>query len=90
MVTCTSRKETAANTLLRADSHHPIWLKDGIPVGQFLRIKRNCTKPTLDRNVMIYIDTLVKEAIPIDYSGKQNKKQLNMTKKPIEKETKGR
>lgn len=42
--TCTFRKETAVNTLLRATSHHPHWLKNGIPVGQFLRIKRNCTK----------------------------------------------
>lgn len=45
-VVCTRTfcKETAANTLLRADSHHPPWLKNGILVGQFLRIKRNCTK----------------------------------------------
>lgn len=41
--TCTFRKKTAANTLLQATSHHPQWLKNGIPVGQFLRIKRNCT-----------------------------------------------
>lgn len=41
--TSTFRKETAANTLLEATSHHPHWLKNGIPVGQFLRIKRNCT-----------------------------------------------
>lgn len=42
--TRTFRKETAANTLLRADRHHPHWLKNGSPIGQFLRIKRNCTK----------------------------------------------
>lgn len=30
--------------MLRADSHHPPRLKKEIPVGQFLRIKRNCTK----------------------------------------------
>lgn len=42
--THTFRKETVANTLLHADSHHPHWLQNGIPVGHFLRIKRNCTK----------------------------------------------
>lgn len=42
--TCTFRKETADNTLQHATSHHPHWLKNGIPVGQFLRIKRNCTE----------------------------------------------
>lgn len=40
----TFQKETAANTLLYATSHHPHWVKNGIPVGQFLRIKRNCSK----------------------------------------------
>lgn len=38
---CTFRKDTSANTLLHAD--HPRWLKDIVPVGQFLRIKHNCT-----------------------------------------------
>lgn len=41
--TCAFRKNTPANTLLYATSHHPHWLKNGIPVGQFLHIKRNCT-----------------------------------------------
>lgn len=41
--TCTFRKETAA-TLLQADSHHGK-KKKGIPVGQFMRIKRNYSKP---------------------------------------------
>lgn len=44
LCTHTFLKEIAANTLLRADSHHPLWLKNGIPVGQLLRKKRNCTK----------------------------------------------
>ncbi|XP_053556264.1 condensin complex subunit 3 [Bombina bombina] len=34
------RKDTATNSLLH---HHPNKLKDGIPVGQFLRLKRNCS-----------------------------------------------
>lgn len=45
--TCTDRKQTAANTLLQADSHHPLWSKNGIPTGQFIRIKRNCSN-TID------------------------------------------
>lgn len=42
IVTKTYHKQTAANTLLEATSHHPCSLIQGIPVGQFLRIKRNC------------------------------------------------
>lgn len=41
--TRTFRKETAANTLLLASSHHPPSLIQGIPIGQFLRIRRNCS-----------------------------------------------
>lgn len=44
LVRKTYRKETAANTLLKADSFHPVHLKYGIPTGQFLWIRRNCTK----------------------------------------------
>lgn len=43
ITTKTFRKETSANTLLLAASHHPRSLIQGIPVGQFLRIKRNCS-----------------------------------------------
>lgn len=43
LLTKTYRKTTAANTLLVADSHHPKSLIRGIPVGQFLRIRRNCS-----------------------------------------------
>lgn len=43
LITSTFRKETAANTLLQADSHHPKSLIRGIPVGQFMRIRRNCS-----------------------------------------------
>lgn len=44
LVTSTFRKETAANTLLYATSHHPDSLVQGIPICQFLRIRRNCTE----------------------------------------------
>lgn len=38
--TRTYRKDTPANTLLQATSHHPQSLICGIPMGQFLRIKQ--------------------------------------------------
>ncbi|KAM4038417.1 uncharacterized protein ACNLHF_016739 [Anomaloglossus baeobatrachus] len=37
------RKETATNSLLHWTSHHPEPLKKGIPKGQYLRLKRNCS-----------------------------------------------
>lgn len=40
------RKETATNALLRANGHHPDLRKNRIPVGQFLRNKQNCTRPS--------------------------------------------
>lgn len=42
--TCTFRKDTSANTLLQANSHHPRWLKDSVTVGQFLHIMCNCNE----------------------------------------------
>ncbi|XP_075688301.1 uncharacterized protein LOC142681493 [Rhinoderma darwinii] len=38
------RKETATNNLLHYQSFHPPHLKNGIPTGQFLRIRRNCSE----------------------------------------------
>ncbi|CAJ0947719.1 unnamed protein product [Ranitomeya imitator] len=38
------RKPTAANGLLRWESYHPTPLKRGIPKGQFLRLRRNCSE----------------------------------------------
>ncbi|XP_069821233.1 uncharacterized protein [Dendropsophus ebraccatus] len=37
------RKPTAGNSLLRWESHHPLPLKRGIPKGQYLRLRRNCS-----------------------------------------------
>ncbi|XP_066454754.1 uncharacterized protein [Eleutherodactylus coqui] len=37
------RKPTASNSLLAWDSAHPYSLKNGIPKGQFLRLRRNCS-----------------------------------------------
>ncbi|CAJ0937721.1 unnamed protein product [Ranitomeya imitator] len=37
------RKETAVNSLLHASSSHPKALIQGIPTGQFIRIKRICS-----------------------------------------------
>lgn len=36
------RKTTDKNTVLKADSFHPKWLKDNIPFGQFQRLRRIC------------------------------------------------
>lgn len=36
-------KPTATNSLLHWDSSHPLSLKRGIPYGQYLRIRRNCS-----------------------------------------------
>ncbi|CAJ0943345.1 unnamed protein product [Ranitomeya imitator] len=38
------RKPTATNNLLEFRSFHPSHTKKGIPVGQFLRTRRNCTR----------------------------------------------
>ncbi|KAM4038358.1 uncharacterized protein ACNLHF_016669 [Anomaloglossus baeobatrachus] len=44
------RKPSATNTFLQWNSHHPESLKRGIPKGQFLRIRRNCSdKHEFDR-----------------------------------------
>lgn len=39
------RKETATNSLLHFSSFHPHHLRKGIPKGQFLRLRRNCSEP---------------------------------------------
>lgn len=36
------QKTTDKNTVLKADSFHPKWLKDNIPFGQFQRLRRIC------------------------------------------------
>uniref|UniRef100_A0A803K2I9 Reverse transcriptase domain-containing protein n=1 Tax=Xenopus tropicalis TaxID=8364 RepID=A0A803K2I9_XENTR len=41
--TTTFRKACAGNSLLRADSCHPAHMFRGIPVGQFQRLRRNCS-----------------------------------------------
>ncbi|XP_071984186.1 uncharacterized protein [Engystomops pustulosus] len=37
------RKSTATNSLLHFSSFHPHHLKNGIPTGQFIRVRRNCS-----------------------------------------------
>ncbi|KAL7388934.1 hypothetical protein ABVT39_016775 [Epinephelus coioides] len=39
------RKDMERNSILHASSNHPRHLKDNIPAGQFLRLKRNCSDP---------------------------------------------
>ncbi|XP_077148180.1 uncharacterized protein LOC143808889 isoform X2 [Ranitomeya variabilis] len=38
------RKPTATNSLLEFTSFHPWHTKVGVPTGQFLRVRRNCTR----------------------------------------------
>ena len=40
------RKPTDRNTLLLYKSFHPRSLRDGLPFGQFLRLRRNCARKT--------------------------------------------
>ncbi|CAH2293015.1 Hypothetical predicted protein, partial [Pelobates cultripes] len=40
------RKDTATNSLLNWTSYHPVKLKSGIPFGQYLRARRNCSTET--------------------------------------------
>ena len=42
--TKTYSKPTDRNSLLRFDSHHPKALRENLPYGQFLRIRRNCSQ----------------------------------------------
>ncbi|XP_056378779.1 uncharacterized protein LOC130274454 [Hyla sarda] len=44
LITRVFRKATATNSLLRWESCHPGPLKRGIPKGQYLRLRRNCTQ----------------------------------------------
>lgn len=44
------RKPTATNSVLHYDSFHPDHLKKGIPYGQFLKLKRNCTNDQNKKN----------------------------------------
>ena len=42
--TKTFSKVTDRNSLLRFESHHPKSLRNNLPYGQFLRIRRNCSE----------------------------------------------
>ncbi|KAM4034697.1 uncharacterized protein ACNLHF_021376 [Anomaloglossus baeobatrachus] len=44
------RKQTATNSVLHYTSFHPKHVRDGIPKGQFLRVRRNCTSVTTFRS----------------------------------------
>lgn len=40
--TATFRKTTFGNSILRANSHHPLYTIKSIPVGELIRARRNC------------------------------------------------
>lgn len=37
------RKSTSTNSFLKWKSHHPEFLKRGIPIGQYIRARQNCS-----------------------------------------------
>lgn len=43
IVTWVFQKRTATNSFLHWESYHPISLCLGIPIGQYLHVRRNCT-----------------------------------------------
>ncbi|XP_031751078.1 uncharacterized protein LOC116408410 [Xenopus tropicalis] len=49
------RKTCSGNSLLRADSCHPSHLFKGIPLGQFIRLRRNCNtdKAFLEQSLLL-------------------------------------
>ncbi|XP_040277323.1 uncharacterized protein LOC120992413 [Bufo bufo] len=50
VLTETYRKEVSGNTILKANSHHPLHTIKSIPVGEFTRARRNCsTEKAFDR-----------------------------------------
>ncbi|CAJ0937639.1 unnamed protein product [Ranitomeya imitator] len=67
LVTSIYRKPTATNSLLHAESAHlPSTIK-GIPVGQFLRVRRICSK---DEDFHIQADDLTERFVQRGYSQK--------------------
>lgn len=59
------RKDTADNTLLHADSFHPVSLKKSIPFSQYLRIRHNCTT---DINFQLKADVLTSRLLARGYT----------------------
>lgn len=47
LATSVYRKPSATNALLNWQSSHPFPLKKGIPKGQYLRLRRNCSSETM-------------------------------------------
>lgn len=50
LITTTYYKPTSRNSLLHYTSFHPRPLRENLPFGQFLRIRRNCTQATDYKN----------------------------------------
>ena len=50
-------KPTDSNTLLKADSYHPLHLKNSLPFSQLCRVKRICTRENdFDRNAEMMLN----------------------------------
>ncbi|XP_041424947.1 uncharacterized protein LOC121395456 isoform X1 [Xenopus laevis] len=61
------RKETATNSLLSFSSHHPYSVKKSLPIGEFLRLKRNCSSHVLFKEQAVLLKNRLKQR---GYSGK--------------------
>ncbi|XP_053575468.1 uncharacterized protein LOC128664684 [Bombina bombina] len=73
IVTENFRKKNATNSILHADSGHPVHLIKGIPYGQFLRLRRNCSSLTkFDTHAALMKERFLKRG----YSNKCLKKAL--------------
>ncbi|XP_053568388.1 uncharacterized protein LOC128657974 [Bombina bombina] len=73
IVTENYRKKNATNSILHANSSHPNHLKRGIPYGQFLRLRRNCSSLS---KFDIHAQQMKERFLQRGYSNKCLKKSL--------------
>lgn len=76
-VETTFRKPTAANSLLTWKSFHPTPLRRGIPVGQYLRARRNCsTMVEFDKEAKVLYNRFRERGYPKKILSQAYKKSL--------------
>lgn len=78
------RKPTSTNSLLRWDSHHPSQLRKGIPKGQFLRVRRNCSRIRDYQNQAIDLKNRFQQrGYPSDVLDRANQFALNQDRSKL-------
>lgn len=71
------RKPTAGNSLLNWESFHPTPLRQGIPVGQYLRARRNCSSPVeFNKEAQVLYDRFRERGYPSKVLSKAYKRSL--------------